>query len=259
MVPVERTEQQIDASDEQGYLRRSRHLRRHPSRCHAAARAGRVRPYYRYFEASPDYPPGFHRTGTAPRHRPAGTPKGAVVLLHGLTDSPYSLRHVARRDADRGFVAIGIRIPGHGTVPAGRPMALGKTGAPRPGSRSGRPGGAPRHRRRSISSAFRGRRAGGEARPRCDRGSGAAPGPSSVLFTPMIGITRSARFAGLAGFPPCCRRSRMPPAQQLPGSTASSTTRSLSTVRGIVPPDGRVAGEIQRLARAGRLDTMPRC
>jgi alpha-beta hydrolase superfamily lysophospholipase len=44
---------------------------------------------------------------------------GAVVLVHGLTDSPYSLRHVARRYQQDGFVAVGIRLPGHGTVPAG--------------------------------------------------------------------------------------------------------------------------------------------
>src|SRR6185312_12768500 len=50
---------------------------------------------------------------------PDGPPVGAVVLLHGLTDSPYSLRHIARLYRDRGFVAIGIRLPGHGTVPAG--------------------------------------------------------------------------------------------------------------------------------------------
>ena len=40
------------------------------------------------------------------------------MLLHGLTDSPYSLRHIARRYRDRGFVAVAIRMPGHGTVPA---------------------------------------------------------------------------------------------------------------------------------------------
>lgn len=49
---------------------------------------------------------------------PQGEPQGAVVLLHGLTDSPYSMRHVAVHYRDRGFVAVGIRLPGHGTVPA---------------------------------------------------------------------------------------------------------------------------------------------
>ena len=48
---------------------------------------------------------------------PDGPPKGAVVLLHGLTDSPYSLRHIADRYRDLGYIAIGLRLPGHGTVP----------------------------------------------------------------------------------------------------------------------------------------------
>jgi hypothetical protein len=50
---------------------------------------------------------------------PQGVPQGAVVLLHGLTDSPYSMRNVAALYRDRGFAAVGIRLPGHGTVPAG--------------------------------------------------------------------------------------------------------------------------------------------
>ena len=40
------------------------------------------------------------------------------VFLHGLTDSPYSLRHLAALYRDRGFIALGIRLPAHGTVPA---------------------------------------------------------------------------------------------------------------------------------------------
>jgi alpha-beta hydrolase superfamily lysophospholipase len=49
----------------------------------------------------------------------AENPKGAVVLLHGLTDTPYSMRHVAQIYFEKGFVALGLRIPGHGTVPGG--------------------------------------------------------------------------------------------------------------------------------------------
>jgi alpha-beta hydrolase superfamily lysophospholipase len=40
------------------------------------------------------------------------------VFLHGLTDSPYSLRHLAWRYRDLGFVAVAPRLPAHGTVPA---------------------------------------------------------------------------------------------------------------------------------------------
>lgn len=49
---------------------------------------------------------------------PDGPPVGAVVLLHGLTDAPYSQRHIAARYAENGFVAIVPRLPTHGTVPA---------------------------------------------------------------------------------------------------------------------------------------------
>ncbi len=43
--------------------------------------------------------------------------KGGAVLLHGLTDSPYSLRRVAYLLYVRGFYVVGLRLPGHGTVP----------------------------------------------------------------------------------------------------------------------------------------------
>ena len=77
-------------------------------------------PINRYFEESPVYPARFAQDWNRSYvMEPDGTPVGAVVLLHGLTDSPYSLRHIAKRYRDRGFVAIGVRLPGHGTVPAG--------------------------------------------------------------------------------------------------------------------------------------------
>jgi alpha-beta hydrolase superfamily lysophospholipase len=78
------------------------------------------------------------------------------VLLHGLTDSPYSLRHIAKLYRERGFVAIGIRMPGHGTVPAGlTDVRLGRLDG---GHAAGRARGAParaQRRRRCIWSASR--------------------------------------------------------------------------------------------------------
>src|SRR5262249_21798090 len=77
-------------------------------------------PANRYFDGSPldpgHFAPDWHRSYVL---APAGPPGGAVVLLHGLTDSPYSLRHVARRYRQDGYVAVAIRLPGHGTVPSG--------------------------------------------------------------------------------------------------------------------------------------------
>jgi alpha-beta hydrolase superfamily lysophospholipase len=50
---------------------------------------------------------------------PAGNPVGGVLLLHGLTDSPYSLRSIGEALVARGFHVVGLRLPGHGTAPAG--------------------------------------------------------------------------------------------------------------------------------------------
>lgn len=50
---------------------------------------------------------------------PRGQPVGGVLLLHGLTDSPYSLRSLGLALAERGMRVIGLRLPGHGTAPAG--------------------------------------------------------------------------------------------------------------------------------------------
>jgi len=44
--------------------------------------------------------------------------RGTVLLLHGLTDSPYSLRRIGEVLRDRGFYVLSLRLPGHGTVPA---------------------------------------------------------------------------------------------------------------------------------------------
>jgi alpha-beta hydrolase superfamily lysophospholipase len=44
---------------------------------------------------------------------------GGVLLLHGLTDSPYSLRALGETLHEQGFWVIGLRLPGHGTAPSG--------------------------------------------------------------------------------------------------------------------------------------------
>jgi alpha-beta hydrolase superfamily lysophospholipase len=45
--------------------------------------------------------------------------RGAVLLVHGLTDSPYSMRSLAELFFARGFHVLVLRLPGHGTFPAG--------------------------------------------------------------------------------------------------------------------------------------------
>lgn len=49
----------------------------------------------------------------------AKTPTAGVLLLHGMSDSPYSLRHLGKRLNAGGAYVIGLRLPGHGTTPSG--------------------------------------------------------------------------------------------------------------------------------------------
>jgi alpha-beta hydrolase superfamily lysophospholipase len=49
----------------------------------------------------------------------AASPKAAVLLLHGMSDSPYSLRHLGERLHVAGANVLGLRMPGHGTAPSG--------------------------------------------------------------------------------------------------------------------------------------------
>ena len=55
---------------------------------------------------------------------PAGFPAGqkktyrrGVLLTHGLSDSPYSMRHLARFFEENGFRIMAPLLPGHGTQP----------------------------------------------------------------------------------------------------------------------------------------------
>lgn len=47
------------------------------------------------------------------------TPKAGVLLLHGLSDSPYSMRSLGLRLHEAGALVVGLRVPGHGTAPSG--------------------------------------------------------------------------------------------------------------------------------------------
>ncbi len=61
------------------------------------------------------YPFNWNRTVNVP----AAKPKGGVLLLHGLSDSPYSMRALAEIFQSLGFSTLSLRLPGHGTAPSG--------------------------------------------------------------------------------------------------------------------------------------------
>ncbi|MGJ0509432.1 MAG: alpha/beta hydrolase [Methylocystis sp.] len=161
-------------------------------------------PFNRYFEGSPVYPGGFPRDWNRSYvlEPEKGPPSGAVVLLHGLTDSPYSLRHIAARYRDRGFVVVAIRLPAHGTTPA----ALTKIhwpdwiAAARLAVREARrraPANAPLH---LVGFSNGGTIALKYALDAIENKS-LARADQLVLISPMVGVTSLARFAGLAGLP----------------------------------------------------------
>ena len=120
-VPQEMSVQQIDAADWAQYLKheaevmesvRTQVTQKLDARAQTAGN--------RYFEGSPmHYGRLTHDWNRSFVLQPKGKPIGAVILLHGLTDSPYSIQRIAQEYTAHGFVAVGVRLPGHGTVPAG--------------------------------------------------------------------------------------------------------------------------------------------
>jgi alpha-beta hydrolase superfamily lysophospholipase len=44
--------------------------------------------------------------------------RGAVLLIHGMSDSPYSLAAIGHLLHADGYQVLGLRVPGHGTAPA---------------------------------------------------------------------------------------------------------------------------------------------
>ncbi len=63
----------------------------------------------RPFELKPD-------ESRFPRNHKGRYEKG-ILLIHGLSDSPYFLQPIARSLQQRGFLVRSILLPGHGTVP----------------------------------------------------------------------------------------------------------------------------------------------
>jgi len=116
--PVELTAAQLDHASWQDYMEREAKIFDEVYReVVLKTPPSEQNPINRYFEGSRIYPPSFKEDWNRSYVLIPETPKGAVVLLHGLTDSPYSLRHMGRLYYRKNFVVVGIRLPGHGSVP----------------------------------------------------------------------------------------------------------------------------------------------
>lgn len=89
--------------------------------------------YEKIYKLTPQKASDFNRYRTGSRSDPSGfpinwnktfelsvdNPRGGVLLIHGLTDSPYTVRSLAQKFHQQGFWVVGLRLPGHGTIPAG--------------------------------------------------------------------------------------------------------------------------------------------
>lgn len=157
----------------------------------------------RFYPGSAVYPAHFHTDWNRSFIlMPKGEIRGAVVLLHGLTDSPYSVRYLAEDYQQRGFVAVAPRLPGHGTAPgsltavdwqswmAATRLAVREAtrlaGAQRPLHLVGYSNGGALAMKYALESLS-------DKQLRAPQ--------QIVLLSPMIGVTGYARFAGVAGWP----------------------------------------------------------
>lgn len=126
----------------------------------------------------------------------ADIPRGAVLLIHGMSDSPYSLAAIGELLNAERYQVLGLRVPGHGTAPAGltrtrwQDMAaavqlamehLEAKVAPRPVHIIGYSNGAALALNQALSAI-----------EDPDR----TTADSLILISPAIAVTRAAAFAG---------------------------------------------------------------
>lgn len=204
LVPHELDPSELEQADWAGYIRAENQLFATLQQALAGQMpADQHSPYNRFYDQSLVYPGNLsHDWNRSYIAEPVGPVRGAVVLLHGLTDSPYSLRHFAGHFQAMGLLAVAIRLPGHGTVPAGLTTAHWEDwmAATRLAVREAArrlPPGAPLY---VVGFSNGGALAVKYALDALEQPELRRP-DHLILISPMIGVTRYARFAGIAGLP----------------------------------------------------------
>ena len=191
---------------------------------------------------------------------PEGRPVGGALLVHGLTDAPYALRSIGQDLRARGYYVVVLRVPGHGTVPAG---LIGVTwedwlaavrvavrairtqvGAPAPLLLVGYSNGGAQVLKYALDVVE------GSGDPQADR---------LVLLSPMIGVTRFAwlaRVISLLGPLPAFEKARWLDVypeynpfkyNSFPANAGLQTWRLTTTIQ----------AQIARIAEAGRGGELP--
>lgn len=74
--------------------------------------------FNRFNRASVCFPgSGFDRNWNRTTVLEHPAPRGGALMVHGLSDSPYSLRTAAEKMHEAGWTVVVLRVPGHGTCP----------------------------------------------------------------------------------------------------------------------------------------------
>ena len=89
------------------------------SKVYARTESGLDTALMRYSKGSASDPQGREPNWNRSFELPAEAPVGGVLLLHGMSDSPYSLRALGQALNKRNYWVVGLRLPGHGTAPSG--------------------------------------------------------------------------------------------------------------------------------------------
>lgn len=215
----------------------------------------------RYFLASPLNPGRFAQDWNRSFVlEPAGAPRGAAVFLHGLTDAPFSLRHLAEAYRARGFIAIAIRMPGHGTVPAGLTEAAWEdwAAATRLAMREARRRVGPDLPLHLVGYSNGGALALKHALDAIE--DPALPQAQRILLlSPMVGVTAFARFAGFAGLPALLPRFAKAAWLDIQPEFNPFKYNSfpVNAARQSYRLTAALQAQVERLAAAGRLDALP--
>jgi len=125
-VPADATASDLESATLADYLRREETVFRDVhDRIERTSAGSASPPANRYDSRSRSHP---SRMGSD-RNRtyeivPTDEIAGGALLVHGLTDSPYSMRAVGETLKAGGYYGLALRMPGHGTVPAALTTAV---------------------------------------------------------------------------------------------------------------------------------------
>jgi len=86
---------------------------------YTAGPAGEHPPINRYFRGSLPDPGRWPTNWNRSFELWVDDPKVGVLMLHGLSDAPYSMRSLAETLHSHGATVVVMRVPGHGTAPSG--------------------------------------------------------------------------------------------------------------------------------------------